>query len=257
MSEFEPRILAFLCNWCSYPGADLAGVSRIQYPTNVRSIRTMCSARVDPVMVFEGFLQSMDGVTVLGCHLGDCHYYIGNYFTVKRMKMTSALLEVAGIVPERFYLDWCSAAEGERFAKLITEFTNRVREIGPLGEPESLSSDELKIRFLAAQKAADTERIRTLVGKELLLLEEGNVYGEKADQNQYDRVLGNALEEEFINQRIALALTDKELSVVEIAGVTGISPDKVLQSIAEMEHSQQVALARIEEMTPKYQLTEP
>ncbi|MFQ6067695.1 MAG: hydrogenase iron-sulfur subunit, partial [bacterium] len=119
---FEPKILGFLCNWCSYAGADLAGVSRFQYPPNLRAIRVMCSARVDAIMILEAFIQGIDGVLVLGCHPGDCHYISGNYYTQKRIRTLRKLLQIAGINEDRLHLDWVSAAEGERFATLVTKF---------------------------------------------------------------------------------------------------------------------------------------
>lgn len=139
MRTFEPKIIGFLCNWCSYAGADLAGVSRFQYPTNLRVVRVMCSGRVDPGLIFSSFLAGFDGVTVLGCHLGDCHYLTGNYHAEKKMQMVEKLLELAGLDKRRFYLDWVSAAEGERFARIVTEFTGKIKELGPLEKDKSLT----------------------------------------------------------------------------------------------------------------------
>ena len=133
MSEqvFEPIIVGFLCNWCSYGGADLAGVSRLQYPPNIRTIRTLCSATVSPQMIWKAFQKGADGVFVGGCHIGDCHYNSGNYMTVKRINFTHRMLEFVGIDPERLCLKWVSSAEGPRFAKVITDFTEKIRELGP------------------------------------------------------------------------------------------------------------------------------
>jgi len=129
--EFEPKILAFCCNWCAYAGADLAGVSRMQYPPNIRIIRVMCSGRVDPEFVLEAFALGADGVLVLGCHPGDCHYLSGNYKTMRRVLLTKRLLEQFGMEQERLKLEWVSAAEGARFAQVVTDFTSRVKELGP------------------------------------------------------------------------------------------------------------------------------
>ena len=127
--EFQPKILGFLCNWCAYAGADLAGVSRFQYPTNIRVIRVMCSGRVDPTHVFNAFKKEIDGVAVLGCHHGDCHYQTGNYEAENKMIMTKKVLEKIGITPDRLYLDWVSAAEGKRFSEVISEFTDTIRNL--------------------------------------------------------------------------------------------------------------------------------
>lgn len=130
-AKFEPRIIGFLCNWCSYTGADLAGVSRMQYPPNVRVIRVMCSGRVDPSFVLKAFADGADGVMVTGCHPGQCHYVTGNYSTEKRIKMLQTLLGDIGIEKERLILKWISAAEGEIFANTVKEFTETLRRLGP------------------------------------------------------------------------------------------------------------------------------
>ncbi len=128
---FEPRIVVFACNWCAYAGADLAGVSRIQYPPATRIIRLMCSSRIDPTFVLKAFLQGADGVLVAGCHLGDCHYIEGNYNTQKRMEKTEQALKYLGFETQRFRLEWISASEGAKFARVMTEFTNQIKELGP------------------------------------------------------------------------------------------------------------------------------
>jgi F420-non-reducing hydrogenase iron-sulfur subunit len=128
---FEPRIVVFACNWCAYAGADLAGVSRIQYPPTTRIIRVMCSSRIDPTFVLKAFLHGADGVLVAGCHLGDCHYIEGNYNTEKRIKKTTQALEYLGFETKRLRLEWISASEGAKFAKVVAEFTSQIEELGP------------------------------------------------------------------------------------------------------------------------------
>jgi len=131
-NEFQPRIIAFLCNWCSYAGADLAGTSRIQYPPNVLVIRTMCSGRVEPEFVLRAFSMGADGVLICGCHPGDCHYSTGNYKTWRRTYLLRKLLEQLGIEPERLKLRWISAAEGELFAETVREMVEEIKKLGPL-----------------------------------------------------------------------------------------------------------------------------
>ncbi|MBU7046743.1 MAG: hydrogenase iron-sulfur subunit [Theionarchaea archaeon] len=131
MNEFEPNIVAFLCNWCSYAGADLAGTSRIKYPPNVKVIRVMCSGRVNPLFVINALQQGADGVLIGGCHPGDCHYAQGNYFARRRIAVLKKLLEFIGIEPERVHMAWVSAAEGQKFADVIKEVTDHVKKIGP------------------------------------------------------------------------------------------------------------------------------
>jgi F420-non-reducing hydrogenase iron-sulfur subunit len=138
---FEPRIVGFLCNWCSYTGADLAGTSRIKYLPNVRAIRVMCSARVDPGFVIRAFREGADGVLLCGCHPGDCHYSEGNYKTMRRFPLMKRLLAAYGIEPERVRLEWVSASEGQRFAEVVNDMTTQVRELGPCRVKTVLETD--------------------------------------------------------------------------------------------------------------------
>ena len=130
-SGFEPKILGFLCTWCSYTGADLAGTNRLKVPSNMRAIRVPCSGRVAPELIMRAFDQGADGVLVLGCHLGECHYDNGNHRTAKRMPVVHSLLSFVGLEPERLRLDWVSASEGERFSNIVEEFAESVRLLGP------------------------------------------------------------------------------------------------------------------------------
>jgi F420-non-reducing hydrogenase iron-sulfur subunit len=133
MHEYEPTIVGFLCNWCSYAGADLAGTSRIQYPSNIKIIRVMCTGRVDPIFVLEAFSKGVDGVLIAGCHLpSDCHYLSGNFNAQKRIILLKRVLSQLGIEPERLRLEWISASEGEKFAKVVSEMTTSLRKLGPI-----------------------------------------------------------------------------------------------------------------------------
>jgi F420-non-reducing hydrogenase iron-sulfur subunit len=136
--SFEPKIIGFLCNWCSYTGADLAGTARIKYAPNIRSIRVMCSGRVDPTFVVKAFAEGADGVLIAGCHPGDCHYQEGNYKALRRYLLLKRVLTEYGIDPARLRLEWIAASEGERFAQVVNEFTEQVRILGPLNLKESL-----------------------------------------------------------------------------------------------------------------------
>lgn len=127
-----PNIVTFLCNWCGYAGADLAGVSRFQYPATIKVIRVMCSGRVDPVFILRAFESGADGVLVCGCHINDCHYISGNVRAEKRIMMTKDLLNQIGIDPERLRLEWVSAAEGAKFATVVKDFTKLLNRLGPL-----------------------------------------------------------------------------------------------------------------------------
>jgi F420-non-reducing hydrogenase iron-sulfur subunit len=131
---FEPKIVAFLCNWCSYAGADNAGISRLKSPANILPIRVMCSGRVSPEMILRAMRSGADGVLVLGCHIGDCHYINANHRTVKRVPLLQNLLKYVGINPNRLHLDWVSSAEAPKFAKVTTEFVETIRDLGPIAE---------------------------------------------------------------------------------------------------------------------------
>ena len=146
--EFKPRIVGFLCNWCCYAGADLCGVSRYQYPPNIRVIRLMCSGRVDPAFIFRAFSNGTDGVFIGGCWLGECHYLTeGNYDALSMMHLCRKILEHMGLNPERLRLEWVSAAEGIRFAEVQNDFTEKLKKMGPLGKGEGIDEEELKSKL--------------------------------------------------------------------------------------------------------------
>ena len=132
VSNWEPKIVAFLCNWCSYAGADLAGVSRTQYPSNIRVIRVPCSGRVDPFYIIKALQNGIDGVLVSGCHPGDCHYISGNLIARRKFALLKSFLEYIGIEPGRVQFSWVSAAEGGRFAQIVEKVTREVKELGPI-----------------------------------------------------------------------------------------------------------------------------
>lgn len=129
--EFEPNILGFLCNWCSYAAADLAGSGKLEVPAALTTIRVMCSSRVNPVLVLSAYLRGADGVLIAGCHPGDCHYQTGNYHARRRFALLKKILETFQLDPERFRLSWVSASEGQRFSQVTKEFVEHIRQLGP------------------------------------------------------------------------------------------------------------------------------
>ena len=129
--DFEPKIVSFLCNWCSYTGADLAGTSRMKYAPNIRIIRVMCSGRIEPIFVLKAFREGADGVLICGCHPGDCHYHEGNYKCLRRYHLIQKYIQQMGIEKERLRLEWISASEGKQFAELANEFTETIRNLCP------------------------------------------------------------------------------------------------------------------------------
>jgi F420-non-reducing hydrogenase iron-sulfur subunit len=128
--KYEPKIVAFLCNWCTYGAADLAGVSRLSYPSNIRPIRVMCSATVSPHHMLKALQEGADGVLIGGCHIGDCHYIAGNHMTIKRVRFMQDFLEMMGL-GGRLHLEWISSAEAQKFVRVVWEFTEQIRKLGP------------------------------------------------------------------------------------------------------------------------------
>jgi F420-non-reducing hydrogenase iron-sulfur subunit len=252
MLEFEPKIIGFLCNWCSYAGADLAGVSRIQYPPNIRVIRVMCSGRVDPVIVLEMFANGADGILVMGCHPGECHYLEGNLYAERRIKMLKKLIACAGLESERLRLEWVSAAEGARFADIVKDFTNQLKSLGRSPLAGEKPDETLLAGVRAAQRAAGASRLRTLVGREKQLTEEENVYGEKVEQVEFDELMDESIREEFLRSRIYLLAKDNSMSVEELSKNLDVDSEIVLRHIVVMKRRGLLKMDRIEGDNPLY-----
>jgi len=225
--EFEPRILGFLCNWCCYAGADLAGVSRYQYPTNMRVIRVMCSGRVDPAFILRAFSNGMDGVFVGGCWLGECHYVTeGNYEALGVMHICKKLLKLIGVNPERLRLEWVSASQGIRFAEVITDFVKNLKELGPLGTGEGIDKNGLKLRFEAVQslvpyiKLVERERLR-------VHFETEDEYDKFFNSEEVDRLFRELIVDKLAISQILLLLRERPLSTGEISEILDLSPSEV------------------------------
>lgn len=153
-NEWEPRIVAFFCNWCTYTAADLAGVSRIKYAPNARVIRVMCSGRIDPQFVLDAFAKGADGVLIGGCHPGDCHYIEGNYKALRRFRLLKRMLMDMGIEEQRFRLEWISASEGDRVKTSINDMVEQVKALGPLGLPQQVKEWDKEMTELEERAAA-------------------------------------------------------------------------------------------------------
>ena len=249
--SFEPKILGFLCNWCSYAGADLAGVSRIQYPPNIRVIRVMCSGRVDPEFIFKGFRSGIDGIIVMGCHPGDCHYLEGNYEAEMKFNMVRRFLSHVDF-DERVRLEWVSASEGNRFAEIVTEFTDQIKKLGPSPVSGKKIDKELLTKLEAMEMAAGSYRLRALVGRERKITEEGNVYGEMVPKEEFNELLSQAIEDEYMRHQILLSLEQDPKSVKDLAIQIGIDPSEVLQHILVLKGRSQVAMDKIVGNMPIY-----
>ncbi len=253
MSDFEPKIIGFLCNWCSYAGADLTGVSRIQYPTNLRVIRVMCSGRVDPSLPLELLAEGADGVMITGCHIGDCHYIDGNLYAKRKFKLLQRLVEKAGLDKERVMLEWVSASEGQKFADVVTGFIEKIKELGPM-DVESKPVEYLDLK--AAKAAAEEFRLRALISKEEKMVEKGNIYGEAVSQEEYDEILDSSIDVEFKRNKIRLMLGEKPNSVKAIAAETGMNPKEVLEHVVVLRQRGWIDLDELQGNTPIYRVLE-
>ncbi len=250
-AEWDPRIIAFCCNWCSYAGADLAGVSRVQMPTSFRVVRFMCSGRMDPALCVELLREGMDGVIVLGCHLGDCHYIEGNYFAEIKMQWAFELLKRTELGDERLLLDWVSASEGQRFGALMTSFVDRIKRLGPnpVNEP---GRQELRDQLDATIKTLGDFRLRALMAKVRILRNDGNVYGEPVNREHIDALVGNAMESEYVRNAILVAGARQDWTVPQLAEKLHRPPEDIMRQVVRLRHKNLLTLSRIEGLDPYY-----
>jgi hypothetical protein len=201
-------------------------------------------------MVLEGFANGMDGVMVLGCHPGDCHYLTGNYYAELRVKALKSILGLIGVEPERLLLDWVSAAEGERFASLVKSFTEKISGLGPIGGEGKF--EDLKEGLMAAREAFDQHRSRWLVGKEKEIIEEGNVFGEAVSQKEFNKVMMVSLRKEYLKNRILLTLEKGDFSAKEIADRLVFPSKEIVRSLIGLERDGSVTVTEISGSSPKY-----
>jgi NADH-quinone oxidoreductase subunit E len=252
LTEFDPKIIGYLCNWCCYAGADLAGVSRIQYPPDIRIIRIMCSSRLEPSIIIEMFIQGVDGVFIGGCHPGDCHYIEGNYHAEHKIELTKKLIEKSGLNPDRLRLEWVSASEGKRFAQIMSEMSEKIKELGP--NPLSGKTPDMDImeNLLLARNASDDFRLRLLVGKAHILTERGNAYNKKIEKVRLDGLIDEIIDEELLRQRILGSLLKRPQSVKEIAIDIDTPSNEVLEHLVVLKDRGLVGLERIQGSSPIY-----
>jgi len=235
--KFEPRIMGFLCNWCCYTAADSAGVARYQYPPNIRVIRVMCSGRVDPVFIFEAFSCGADGVFVGGCHLGECHYQLGNYDVMLTAALTKKIMTRIGISSERLLLEWASAAEGPMYVQMITEFTNNIKSLGPLGTTDNVDMDALKVKLSAARHSVEDMKLRTGLGNLTKRFRKEGNYSDQNINNMIDEKLaksintGIARNETFIRIQKEGPIAFDELT--KKIGVSGTDIEKYVKAFSK------------------------
>ncbi len=229
--EFKPIIVGFLCNWCCYGGADLAGVSRFQYPPHLRVIRLMCSGRVDLQFIFRAFAKKADGVFIGGCHLNDCHYNPeGNYDALGNSLMAKRILAHIGVNPERLCLEWVSAGEGIRFAEVMTELGGKIKNLGPLGSSEGRTLPDLQAGLKAAAdlvpyiKLVERERFRVPVRKE-------ENYHKLFGSEEFDRLFKGLILEKLDMGRIMGFARERSAVATEIAAGLNLPSTEVMRHL--------------------------
>lgn len=244
--KFEPRILGFLCNWCCYAGADLAGVSRFQYPPNIRVIRVMCSGRVDPAHIFRAFAAGQDAVFIGGCHLNDCHYVThGNYDALSMVYISKKLLEHIGLHPERLRIEWVSAGEGIRFAHIMNEFVPGIEKLGPLAKGEGLDENELKFkletvaRLIPYIKLVQSERLKVPDRTE-------EAYTEFFTSEEFDRLFDELIGEKLAESQIAALLRERPHSPREISELLGLSLSEASRHLHVSARNYEVSHAAVD-----------
>jgi coenzyme F420-reducing hydrogenase delta subunit len=249
--EFKPRILGFLCNWCCYGGADLAGVSRFQYFPYIRVIRLMCSGRVDLAFVLRALSNGTDGVFIGGCHLNDCHYNThGNYDALSMVLLCKKIVEHIGVNPERLRLEWVSAGEGIRFADIMNDFAMKVKELGPLGKGEGIDENGLKLKLKAITKLVPYIR---LVQNERLRVhfDTTEEYKEFYSSEELDRLFRELIADKLAISQIMLLLRERPLSTGEISKVLSLTPSEISR---HLNSSVRQGLVRYEESQKRFAL---
>lgn len=251
MAEFKPKILGFLCNWCSYAGADLAGTARQQYPATMKVIRVMCSGRVDLAFVLRAFANGNDGVFIGGCWLGDCHYVTqGNYDALSMMHLGKKLLEYSGLNPDRLRLEWVSASEGIRYSEVVTEFTDELKELGPLGESEGVDQRHLKLKLEAITKLLPYIK---LVEREKLRVrfENKEAYEEYFSSDEICNLISEMIVDKLAISQIMVLLQEEALSSRQIAESLNMSSSDVSKHLG---NSARQRLVKFDESEKLYAL---
>jgi len=225
--NFQPKMIGIICNWCCYGGADLAGVSRFQYPPHIRLIRVMCSARVDMLHVMRAFANGIDGIFIGGCHLCDCHYVTqGNFNAFSMVQVCRKILEHIGVNPERLRLEWVSAGEGIRFANFMNEYSDELTKLGPLGKAEGIDDNALTFKLEAVTKLIPyiklvlTQRLHVPVRSE-------EAYHTFFNSDEFERLFDELIADKLAISLITSLLQKKSLSTGEIADSLGLSPSEV------------------------------
>jgi F420-non-reducing hydrogenase iron-sulfur subunit len=228
----------------------------MQYTTDVRIIRLMCTGRVDPTMVVDAFVEGADGIMAVGCHFGDCHYISGNFQAKVKIGLARRTLGYVGLNPDRVAFNQCSSAEGDRFVSLVSAFQTGIREMGPLGSAEGFPLPDLKDRLETARAALSSEKLRWVAGKFTVFQDEGNKYGEKFTEHEMWRTLDTIVIDEIATHGILKEMEKGPASVKELAGKLEIAPPEVLKYVLALQRRGLVGVAGIDGGTPSYKVLE-
>ena len=251
--EFQPKIVGFLCNWCSYAGADLAGVSRLQMPPTLRVVRVMCSGSLDPKLPIMALKAGADGVIVMGCHFGDCHYISGNYEAYRKFRMVKKLLRLTYMGDDRLHLEWVSASEGARFQQVITDFTDKIGALGPNPlKKKDEGAHTINWQLDAAIFAAQQFRLRSLFGREKKISDLGNAYGERFSQEEMEEIEDSIILDEYIRSNIVLAVESEAKTVEEMSREIGFDTETVFKHVARLWKKQVILPHGHKELSPTY-----
>ena len=254
MDETQLRTILFVCDWSVNP-SEIHDEFLLTPSMYVRTVRVKCTGRIEPVVVLESFLRGFDSVLIVGCEPKSCHFIEGNLHAECKVKMIKKLFELAGFQLERLDLKWSSAADENGFMAAVREFADRIETLGSSPISGDHVDPDLHERMLAVKAVVEDYRVRALVGKELELTEKGNVYGEQLPQPQFEEFEGEALETEFLRQRIRLLLRTP-LSVKELSKKLSLDARCVLRQIVAMQQMGIVHFDRIEGTTPIYKALE-
>ena len=254
MKELEPRILAFLCNWAGYAAYDLAGTKHLQLPP-ILEVRVMCTGRVDPLQLIEAFLNGFDGVMLVGCRKGECRYENGNYYAERRIHWLRKALQHIGVHPDRLYCDWIGADEEQAFKGAMERFSVKISSLGKLGKANGIEREKLDSRLKALKETFAGERIRWLTGKDLEMSGRTDVFGSPMSASVFEKEVMDIFRNEYQRSSILVASEDAARSVVEIANITALSSENVMQEIIVLKRLGKLNLEGVVEGVPKYKRT--
>ena len=251
MKEFQPRILAFLCNWAGYAAYDLAGTKYLRLPP-ILEVRVMCTGRVDPSQLVEALLNGCDGVMLVGCRKGECRYETGNYYAERRVYWVRKALQHIGVNPHRVYCNWVGADDEQAFKGVIEEFSAKVALLGRLGEADGIEKGELESRLRALKEVFSGERMRWLTGRDLEMSGGTDVFGNQVSRDVFENEVMDIFRSEYERIRILVASGDAARSVVEIARMTAMRSETVMREIVVLKRQGKLFLEGIVEGAPQY-----